>query len=208
MIVIPASGWAVRRPLTISFVGYETSSTSGISTYNFNDVAVPAGLLVIGSTGRASGANRGVNAMRLDGVDMTPASGKNTNWDPCYLHAIETAGGTVDFQLVFSGAMHCASIHIYSLANYSSPAAFDEHSVNSGTTSGTIDVPAKGGLIGVSSNANNATYSWTGLDEDCDLTIPSETVRVSSAHRTTATALSSHAVNAGTSRGVAIASWG
>jgi hypothetical protein len=185
-------------PIDISYVDTATS-TADLTTYTFSarsfgDAAADR-VIAVGIVSRAT-AIRSITGVTIGGVTATeisngtgPNSGGATN--TALFAALVPTGTTGDVVVTHSAGQARCAIAIHRLIGAdlgSATGAFNSDN----NPSASINVVRGGAAIAISYSAANTSATWTGIDEDVDATVESQSY--SAAHRAFANAASSHAI--------------
>jgi hypothetical protein len=155
------------RFIAVSTVGFNLSSTCQPSTLTVGGQATTR--LVVSSAVSEGGA----------GIFLT--------------NAPVTTGTTADIVVTFSSTSEEAYIVVYTVTR-NTPLLADTLALRGTSLSGSLDVYARGCVIGIAGFDNTGSYSWTGLTEDFEFTdyvvAASQNFSVSEANRTISASIS------------------
>lgn len=178
-------------PVTITQTD-ATNNDSGATTYNHTGLSFGSAaadrIVVACVSGSASSTGRTVSSATIGGVTATEvvftACSDARGVLGIYVASVPTGtSGTVS--VTWSGSMARSNAIVYAMYGAGSGTAHDTVSNSSSpTSSGTIDIPADGGLIGFSYDQNNTSHTctWTGVTEDIDAQLQSSGRNHSAGH--------------------------
>lgn len=166
--------------ITITYVASPAVQTANLSIYTFSGAAIgtaSAGRYVVVAC--AAGGDFTISGCTIAGNAATLVANSTANNDAntAMFILLVTTGTTADIVVDIAGADANANmaIHVYTITGTSGTAHDTLQFVGTtGTPTGTIDVPAGGGGIGVVATRGNGTprtYTWAGLaDKNADAT--------------------------------------
>ena len=150
------------------------SSITNLTTYTFSSAsfgAADADRYVIVAGGGITEGSRTVSSVTIGGVSATISQQVQDGF-PVSLAFIAIAavptGTTGDVVVTFSSTMGEAAISVYRAVGIASITAYDTGSDTTDPMTTTIDIPAGGFAVAVSSVACGSLTTWTGLTEDVD----------------------------------------
>lgn len=176
---------AFKPNLEISNTASATDGTD-LTTYTFSaqsiGVAESNRFIVVGAAARATANGRTISSVTIGGnsatqiVAVSADDGGNSRAAGLFGLVVPT-GTTADIVVTFSGAMTRAGVGIWRIMGLRSATAKDTQTdTTSPTLSWTLDIPVGGVGIGVAFMNNNAGTTWTGLTEDFDNVVESNTI--------------------------------
>jgi hypothetical protein len=162
-------------------------SPADATTYDFGNVTVPdGGLVVVIAQGRATGS-RTVSSVSIGGANGTIYESEDAVAGPIAIAGRVVEAGSRNITVTFSDTMARATIGVWVLTDYASEMPSDtEAKYNNSTGSSetiTLDFPTNGfAVYGAINNANTA-FAWSNAAERDDLTVEGTATRASYADR-------------------------
>jgi hypothetical protein len=165
-----------------TFIG-STSSTSALTTYTFNTVAIGTAVanrrVVVGITARCATSSPAVTSVTCNGNAMSLAQELSTasassSYAGLY-EIVEASGTTCTIVVTFAqaGQSFC-SINVFTIAD-SGGAATDNFESVANPGSGSLTIPVNGCAIGVAMcgcSSATGSFAWTGLETESSDYIP------------------------------------
>lgn len=199
---------------TFAYLGSPTPSTADLTTYTFSSQSLGDAAgdrhIIVGVHSR-SGSNHTVSSVTVQGIAGTIVAQQSNNTSSSSTAAIAIVavptGTTGDVVVTLStGAVRCG-VSLWRATGLASTTPVDVDSSTASNPTATLDT-GDGFAVGVANQFGTITFSWTGLTEDLDVQVESNTTFSSASATTTEGTLAITATPSAAGNAVGVfASW-
>ena len=172
-----------RRPMGVTFTA--TGTDSGSANLNFGTLSIGSDeggrVILVGVALRSTNSGATIASATLGGnagtilLQANNTTGGNSNVSGFILFDNVPAGTTAEVLITFNASVNVgAAVCLWKLMGLQSTAAKStDTDTNGGNATLTLDARIRDVVFGAAYEKGEATPSWTGIDEDADIAVPS-----------------------------------